>query len=163
MDVDYVIGKDEPLAVTNTSTEAEIALYKHWERSNRFSVMFIKTKISTGIRGLVNQHTKVRDLLKAIDEQFVTSDKALASTLIMKFCSMRLDTVRGVCEHIMQIRDTAAQHKKLENSDLIDVATHEWSPVRDSKRLYSSRNQFKVGDIIRISYTQQIIGAERLG
>lgn len=114
MDIDYAIRKDEPPAVTNTSTEADIALYEHWERSNRLSVMFIKTKISTGIRGSVDQHTKVRDLLKAIDEQFVTSDKALASTLIMKFCSTKLDNVRGVREHIMQMRDTAAQLKKLE-------------------------------------------------
>ncbi|KAA8547139.1 hypothetical protein F0562_003595 [Nyssa sinensis] len=94
MDIDYATRKDEPPAVTNTSTEAEIALYEHWEGSNRLSVMFIKTKISVGIRGSIDQHTKVRDLLKAIDEQFVTSDKALASTLIMKFCSIRLDTVR---------------------------------------------------------------------
>ncbi|KAA8525991.1 hypothetical protein F0562_007909 [Nyssa sinensis] len=92
IDIDYAIRKDEPPAVTNTNTEAEIALYEHWERSNRLSVMFIKTKISAGIRGSVDQHTKVRDLLKAIDEQFVTSDKAFASTLIMKFCSTRLDT-----------------------------------------------------------------------
>ncbi|KAA8541366.1 hypothetical protein F0562_025315 [Nyssa sinensis] len=114
MDIDYAIRKDEPPIVTNISTEAEIALYEHWERSNGFSVMFIKTKISVGIRGSVDQHTKVRDLLKAIDEQFVTSNKALTSTLIMKFCSTRLDTVRGVREHIMKMRDTAAQLKKLE-------------------------------------------------
>ncbi|KAA8535672.1 hypothetical protein F0562_030675 [Nyssa sinensis] len=95
IDIDYAIRKDEPPTVTNTSTEAEISLYEHWEQSNRLSVMFIKTKISAGICGLVDHHTKVRDLLKAIDEEFVTSDKALASTLIMKFCSTRLDTVRG--------------------------------------------------------------------
>ncbi|KAA8532494.1 hypothetical protein F0562_032527 [Nyssa sinensis] len=114
MDIDYAIRKDEPPIVTDTSTEAEIALYEHWKRSNRLSVMFIKTKISAGIRGLVDQYTKVRDLLKAIDEQFVTSDKALASTLIMKFYSTRLDTVRGVHEHIMKMRDTTTQLKKLE-------------------------------------------------
>ena len=101
MDINYAIRKDEPPAVTNTSTAAEIALYEHWEQSNRLSVMFIKTKISAGIRGSVNHHSKVRDLLKAIDEQFVTSDKTLASTLIMKFSSTRLETMKGVREHIM--------------------------------------------------------------
>ena len=35
--------------------------------------MFIKTKISYGIRGFVDQHDNVKALLKAIDEQFVTS------------------------------------------------------------------------------------------
>ena len=74
--------------------------------------MYIKTKISTGIRGSVEQHTNVRALLKAIDEQFVTSEKVLASTLSMKFSSLRLTSVKGVREHIMNMRDIAAQLKK---------------------------------------------------
>ncbi|XP_068636023.1 uncharacterized protein [Aristolochia californica] len=113
MDIDYAIRKDEPPAITKTSTSAEIALYEQWERSNRLSMMFIKTRISAGIRGSVDQHEKVKDLLKAIDEQFVTSDKTLANTLIMKLSSLRLTSIRGVCEHIMQMRDIAAQLKKL--------------------------------------------------
>ena len=76
--------------------------------------MFIKTKISDGIRGSVDRHDNVKALLKAIDEQFVTSDKALAHTLIMKFSSLRLTKVSGVQEHIMQMRDIATQLKTLE-------------------------------------------------
>ena len=52
-------------------------------------------------------------MLKSIGEQFVTSNKALESTLIMKFSSIRIASVRGVREHIMQMRDIAAQLKKL--------------------------------------------------
>ena len=55
----------------------------------------------------------VQDFLKAIGEQFVNSNKALESTLIIKFSSIRITSVRGVREHIMQIRDIAAQLKKL--------------------------------------------------
>ena len=44
--------------------------------------MYIKTKISVGIRGSIEQHENVCELLKVIGEQFVTSDKALASTLL---------------------------------------------------------------------------------
>ena len=84
MDIDYVIRKDKP-TITDTSTTAKKALYEQWDRSNRLSVMFIKTKISYGIQGSVNQHNNVKALLKAIDEQFVTSNKALANTMIMKF------------------------------------------------------------------------------
>ena len=108
MDIDYAIRKDEPPALTDTSTVADITLYEWWEKSNHLSMMFIKTKISPGIHGSVDQHEKVRDLLTAIDEQFVTSDKALASTLIMKFSSLRLTCVRGVRKHIMQMRDNVA-------------------------------------------------------
>ncbi|RVX16262.1 Retrovirus-related Pol polyprotein from transposon TNT 1-94 [Vitis vinifera] len=114
MDIDYAIRKDEPHKITDTSIPEQILLYERWEKSNRLSVMYIKTKISAGIRGSIEQHENVRELLKAIDEQFVTSDKALASTLIMKFTSLKLTGIRGVREHIMETRDIMAQLKKLE-------------------------------------------------
>ncbi|XP_019079651.1 uncharacterized protein LOC109123688 [Vitis vinifera] len=114
MDIDYAIRKDEPHKITDTSTPEQILLYERWEKSNRLSVIYIKTKISAGIRGSIEQHENVRELLKAIDEQFVTSDKALASTLIMKFTSLKLTGIRGVREHIMEMRDIVAQLKKLE-------------------------------------------------
>ncbi|CAO2827720.1 unnamed protein product [Amaranthus hypochondriacus] len=107
MDIDYAIRKKEPF-ITN------LELHEQWERSNRLSVMFIKTKIPAGIRGSVEKHNNVSELLKALDEQFETSDKALASTLIMKFSSARLTSVRGVRDHINKIRDIAAQLKNLE-------------------------------------------------
>ncbi|XP_059285633.1 uncharacterized protein LOC132039108 [Lycium ferocissimum] len=113
MDIDYAIRKDEP-PINEISTQAETALYEQWESSNRLSVMFIKTKISAGIRGSVEQYNNVKALLKAVDEQFETSDKARASTLITKFSSMKLTSVRGVHEHIMKMRDLAAQLKTLE-------------------------------------------------
>ena len=76
--------------------------------------MFIKTKISASICGSINQHDNVKALLKAIDKQFVTSDKARVNTLIMKFSSLRLTDMSGVREHIMQMRDIATQLKTLE-------------------------------------------------
>ena len=66
MDIVYAIRKDEPPALTNTSTAVDIMLYERWERSNRLSMMFIKTRISAGIRGSVDQHERVRDLLKRL-------------------------------------------------------------------------------------------------
>ncbi|KAG6506434.1 hypothetical protein ZIOFF_031757 [Zingiber officinale] len=77
--------------------------------------MFIKTKISDGIRGSLEHYDNVRDSLKAIDDQFVSSDKALASTLIHQFSSMKLSGIHGVRDHIMRMRDIAAQLKRLED------------------------------------------------
>ena len=68
MDIDYAIRKDEQNLITKTSIAKAISLYEKWERSNQLSVMFIKTKISTGILGFVEQIDKVKPLLKAIDE-----------------------------------------------------------------------------------------------
>ena len=113
-DIDYATRKDELPAITNVSFANDIALYEHWEQSNHLCVMFIKTKIYSSICGLVEHHEKVRDLLKAINEQFEPSDKALASTFIMKFSSTRLTNVRGVHNYIIRMNDIAAQLKGLE-------------------------------------------------
>ncbi|XP_074277367.1 uncharacterized protein LOC141601005 [Silene latifolia] len=114
LDIDYAIRKNEPSKVTKESTKEAIDLYEKWEKSNRLSIMFIKTRMCASIRGSVDQHTKVKDLIKAIDEQFATSDKALASTLIMQFSSLRLTETKGVRDYIMRMRDIAAQLKTLE-------------------------------------------------
>ena len=114
MDIDYTIRKEKPDPITETSTAEVVCLYDKWERSNRLSVMFIKTKRFAGFRGSVEQIDKVKPLLKAIDEQFETFDKALTSTLIMQFSSTKLIEIRGVCGHIMRMRDIAAQLKSLE-------------------------------------------------
>ncbi|XP_029130101.1 uncharacterized protein LOC114916803 [Cajanus cajan] len=114
MDIDYAIRKPAPPGITETSTPDAVDLYEKWERSNRLSVTFIKTNISAGIRGSVDHHDNVKDLLKAIDEQFTTSDKSLASTLIMQFSSLKLTGIKGVRDHIMRIRDIVAQLKALE-------------------------------------------------
>ena len=114
MDIDCAIRKDEPDPITETSTAEVVCLYDKWERSNRFSVMFIKTKISASIRGSVEQIDEVKPLLKAIDERFVTSDKALSSTLILQFSSTKLTGITRWRDHIMRIRDIATQLKLLE-------------------------------------------------
>ncbi|KAH1055628.1 hypothetical protein J1N35_033693 [Gossypium stocksii] len=50
MDIDYATRKDEPPTPAAISSQAEIALYERWERSNRLSMMFTKTKIYDSIR-----------------------------------------------------------------------------------------------------------------
>ena len=114
MEIDYAIRKYEPHKIIDTSILDEILLYERWEKSNRLSVMYIKTKNSVGIHGSIEQHENVRELLKAIDKQFIASDKALARTLIKKFTSLKLTGIKGVHKHIMEMRDIVAQLKKLE-------------------------------------------------
>ena len=52
--------------------------------------------------------------MKAIDDQFVTFDKAFVNTHIMQFSSLKLHGIRGVCDHIMRMRDIVTQLKALE-------------------------------------------------
>ncbi|XP_060969716.1 G-type lectin S-receptor-like serine/threonine-protein kinase LECRK3 [Cannabis sativa] len=58
-DMDYAIRKDEPAAITDTSTAAEIALREKWEQSNRLCIMFIMSRIPMGMRGSVEPPREV--------------------------------------------------------------------------------------------------------
>ena len=51
--------------------------------------------------------------MKAIEEQFVTSNKALANTLMKKLSGKAFDNSKSVREHIMEMRDIAALLKSL--------------------------------------------------
>ncbi|XP_059431617.1 uncharacterized protein LOC132165140 [Corylus avellana] len=105
---------DEPPALTEKSTPQEIAKHERWEQSNRLSLMFTKSHASMGIRGFIPECTKAKAFIKAVEEQFVSSNKALASTLMKKLSSKSFDNSRNMREHIMEIRDMAAQLKSLE-------------------------------------------------
>ncbi|KAL4319722.1 hypothetical protein GQ457_18G015860 [Hibiscus cannabinus] len=113
LDIDYAISKSEP-NITDNNNQADLALYEKWERSNRLSIMFIKSKVPADVCGSIEQYENVQDLLAAIEKQFQTSQKSLASTLIMKFTSLKLTTVKGVRDHINKMRDLAARLKALE-------------------------------------------------
>ncbi|KAK8558786.1 hypothetical protein V6N12_042082 [Hibiscus sabdariffa] len=76
--------------------------------------MFIKSNAPADVRGSIEQYENVQDLLTAIEKQFQTSQKSLASTLIMKFTSLKFTTMKGVRDHINKMRDLTARLKALE-------------------------------------------------
>ena len=115
MDIDLALRIDEPETPTEQSTQANCALYERWERSNRLSMMVIKTHISQSIRGSIPECRTVKELMGAIDEQFVSSDKAQASTLMAKLCSMRLKGTQNVRGHISVLNNHSSSlwHRRL--------------------------------------------------
>ncbi|OIT26591.1 hypothetical protein A4A49_56366, partial [Nicotiana attenuata] len=113
-DLDMALRVDEPSIPKESSTPVAKANYERWERSNRLSLMLIKAHISQSIRGSIPNIDKVKAYMKAIDEQFVSSNKALASTFMKRLSGMDFDRSHTVCEHIMEIRDIAAKLKSLE-------------------------------------------------
>ena len=76
--------------------------------------MFVKSSIRKSIRGSIPQCAKVKEYLKAIEQQFEIYDKAIANTLMEKMCSMKFDGTKGIREHIMKMRDIGAHLKSLE-------------------------------------------------
>ncbi|XP_028083004.1 uncharacterized protein LOC114284297 [Camellia sinensis] len=80
MDLDLALRVDEPLEPTDESSAAEKSAYDKCERSNRLNLMLITSNISQSIRGSIPPSDKVKNYMRAIEEQFVSSDKALEST-----------------------------------------------------------------------------------
>jgi hypothetical protein len=114
LELDLALREDEPPALTEYNTPLEIAKHERWEQSNRLSLMFMKSHVSKVIRGSIPECTKAKAFIKAVEEQFVSFDKALASTLMKKFSGKSFDNSRSVREHIMEMRNMAAQLKSLE-------------------------------------------------
>ncbi|TXG56844.1 hypothetical protein EZV62_018157 [Acer yangbiense] len=75
--------------------------------------MLVKSHICKSIGGSIPKCPKVTDFMKAIKEQFVTSDKALVNTLMKKLSGLTFNYFKNVREHIMEMRDIAAQLKSL--------------------------------------------------
>ena len=161
MDIDYAIRKEEHDPITETSIAEAVCHYDKWERSNCLSMMFIKTKISGGIRGSLEQINKVKPLLKAIDEQFETSDKAFASTLIMQFSSTKLTGTREVRDHIIRMRDIAAKLQTLEvtMSDtflvhyILNTPPQQYSPFKISYNTH--KDKWSVNELLTMCMQEE--------
>ncbi|XP_027102953.1 uncharacterized protein [Coffea arabica] len=113
MDLDLALRENEPPISMDSSLSNKKAAYEQWEQSNRLSLTLIKSHINQSIRGSIPDCDRVKAYAKAIDEQFVSSDKALASILMKKFASMTLDKSRSVHKQIIEIRDIVAKLKSL--------------------------------------------------
>jgi hypothetical protein len=84
--------------------------------------MIMKQLIFIAIRGAISDvkedGTKKNafEFMSSIEENFKSSSKTYASTLIMKMLTSRYDGQSGIREHIMSMCDMAAKLKALEMS-----------------------------------------------
>ncbi|PKI38885.1 hypothetical protein CRG98_040725 [Punica granatum] len=113
MGLDYVLREEVPPASTDTDAPEVKKKYEWWEKSNRLSLMLMKSLVSKSIPGAVGEVSRAKDFLKAIKEQFAKSDKALTSTLMKRLTSKIFDSSNGVRAHITEMRDLTAQLKTL--------------------------------------------------
>ncbi|XP_042954511.1 uncharacterized protein LOC122290895 [Carya illinoinensis] len=113
MDLDYALRVEQPPVATDMDAQEVIKNCQWWERSNRLSLMLIKSRMSKSIRGSIGDCTTIKELMQAIEEQFVHSDKVLASTLIRQFTTKVFDSSKGMHAYITEMRDMISQLKGL--------------------------------------------------
>ncbi|KAH1266002.1 hypothetical protein GmHk_01G001597 [Glycine max] len=108
MELDLALHVDEPPIPTVESAQVHKENYEWWERSNHLILYKQKHK------GSIPESDKLKTYMNAIEEQFVSFNKSMVSTLMKKLSSMKYDNIKGVHEHIMEMRDTIAKLKSLE-------------------------------------------------
>ena len=120
MDLDYALREKAPVPLSSDDenlaerTKVYEANKEKWERSNRLSLMIMKSTITLGIRGAIPDSECAKTYLASVEEQFKGSTKVYASTLIMKMLTTKYDGASGVREHIMTMNDMAAKLKGMD-------------------------------------------------
>ena len=76
--------------------------------------MIVKSKIAKHIRKSIPDSDRARMFLASVEQQFQTSDKALAGTLMATLTTKKYNGVSGVCEHIMELNNIAEQLKGID-------------------------------------------------
>jgi len=121
-ELDLALREDEPVApIAEGDNDATLAArttkyvekLEKWERSNRLAVKVMKNNITPTIRGAIPTSDNAKKYLANIEEQFQSSSKAKASTLIMKIVSTKYSGSTGIREHIMMMVDMAEKLKTM--------------------------------------------------
>ena len=121
-DLDLALREDKPAAPAAGQTSPAI---EKWERSDRMAIMVMSQTISAGIKGAIPTKSAegvdltAKEFLAKIEENFKSSSKTYASTLIMKLVGSQYNGQSGVREHILSMCDMANKLKdmKMETSE----------------------------------------------
>ncbi|XP_019238343.1 PREDICTED: uncharacterized protein LOC109218437 [Nicotiana attenuata] len=113
LDLDVALYTERPTAITETSSTEERSYFKHWDMSNRLSLMFIRMNIAGNIKTTLPKTESAKELLKLVEECSQTADKSLVGTLMGTLTTMKFDGSRTMHEHVIEMTNIAARLKTL--------------------------------------------------
>ncbi len=70
MDLDLALQSDKPATLIVASSPEEKRDFERWDRSNRLSLMIMKSAIPESFRGTMSDETNARSFLDAIEKLF---------------------------------------------------------------------------------------------
>ncbi|XP_052135534.1 uncharacterized protein LOC127754110 [Oryza glaberrima] len=85
-----------------------------WEKSNRMSLMYIKNHIAKEIIGGIVDSDNAKAYLANIEENFKSSSKTYASTIISKMITSSYNGKGSVRKHILEMTHMAHQLKSMD-------------------------------------------------
>ena len=119
-ELDVALRFDKPAAPAEGQQPSEA--FTKWERSNRMAIMVMTQTISAGIRGAIplkdseGRELSAKAFLASIEENFKSSSKTFASTLIMKMVTSQYNGKTGIREHILSMCDMTNKLKDMDMS-----------------------------------------------
>ncbi|GKD40341.1 hypothetical protein Tco_1260548 [Tanacetum coccineum] len=99
--------------------------------------MEIANNIKSTLPGIENQNDKV--FLKLVEEKFRSADKALARTRMAEFTIMKLDGLKSMQQHVLDMTNTAARLKTLGMNDKWNINELSGKLLQEETRLKKQR------------------------
>ncbi|XP_047262415.1 uncharacterized protein LOC107865059 [Capsicum annuum] len=113
LDLDVVLYSEKPTAITEASSDEEKSYYKHWDRSNRLGLMFMRMNIVGNIKTTLPKTESAKELLKLVEESSQTADKFFTRTLMGTLTTMKFVGSRTMNEHVIEMTNIEARLKSL--------------------------------------------------
>ena len=113
LDLDVALYSEKPTVITEASSDEEKSYYKHWDRSNRLGLMFMRMNIAGNIKTTLSKTESAKKLLKLMKESSQTADKSLAWTLMGTLTTMKFDGSRTMHEHVIEMTHITTRFKSL--------------------------------------------------
>ncbi|XP_062191303.1 uncharacterized protein LOC133895133 [Phragmites australis] len=120
MDLDYALRDTAPEEPADDTPDlikkkrAYESAKEKWERSNRMSLMIMKSTITVEIRGAIPNFESAKTYLDSVEEQSKGSSKVYDSTLIMNMLTTKYDRTCGIREHVMMMNNMTTELKGME-------------------------------------------------
>ncbi|CAA7032694.1 unnamed protein product [Microthlaspi erraticum] len=107
MDLDISLREERPDA------SKHIDEAKHWDRSNRMSILIMRFRIPERFRGIIPEDvTTAKECLAAVEKCYMKDEMAAADTVTIEFLLTKREN-ESVREYIMRKMSVAAKLKKL--------------------------------------------------
>ncbi|KAF3655916.1 putative secoisolariciresinol dehydrogenase-like [Capsicum annuum] len=113
LDLDVALYSEKPTAITEASSDEEKSYYKHWDRSNRLGLMFMRMNIAGNIKTTLPKTKSAKELLKLVEESSQTADKSLAGILMDTLITMKFNGSRTMHEHVIEMTNMTTRLKSL--------------------------------------------------
>jgi len=153
-DLDLALRIERPPTITDSSSMEEKAIYKTWERSNRLSNMFMRTKIADNIKSTLPEYDSAKEFFQTIEERFRSIDNSLTGTLMDELTTMKFDGTREMHEHIIEMTNLATKLKALGmNVDelfLVQLILNSLPPQYESFQIHynTTKDNWNVNELI---------------